>query len=261
MKGFLTKIFGSRNDRILSDYSKIVTQINALESEMQSLSDDDLQLKTEEFKSEYLDSPNLDELLPKAFAVVREASVRTIGLRHFDVQVVGGLVLHYGKIAEMKTGEGKTLVSTLPAYLNALTGGGVHIVTVNEYLAGRDAEWMGPIYDFLGLTVGCINSSQTQSEKRQAYQCDITYGTNNVFGFDYLRDNLAFDRESQMQKQLNFAIVDEVDSILIDEARTPLIISGQADQGTELYVKMNQIVPRLKPVSYTHLTLPTICSV
>jgi len=224
-----------------------VTQINALESEMQSLSDDDLQLKTEEFKSEYLDSPNLDDLLPKAFAVVREASVRTIGLRHFDVQLVGGLVLHYGKIAEMKTGEGKTLVSTLPAYLNALTGGGVHIVTVNEYLAGRDAEWMGPIYDFLGLTVGCINSSQTQSEKRQAYQCDITYGTNNEFGFDYLRDNLAFDKENQMQKQLNFAIVDEVDSILIDEARTPLIISGQADQGTELYVKMNQIVPRLKP--------------
>ena len=247
MKGFFTKIFGSRNDRLLSDYSKIVTQINALESEMQSLSDDALQLKTEEFKSEYLDSPNLDDLLPKAFAVVREASVRTIGLRHFDVQLVGGLVLHYGKIAEMKTGEGKTLVSTLPAYLNALTGGGVHIVTVNEYLAGRDAEWMGPIYDFLGLTVGCINSSQTQSEKRQAYQCDITYGTNNEFGFDYLRDNLAFDKESQMQKQLNFAIVDEVDSILIDEARTPLIISGQADQGTELYVKMNQIVPRLKP--------------
>ena len=247
MKGFFTKIFGSRNDRLLSDYSKIVTQINALESEMQSLSDGDLQLKTEEFKSEYLDSSNLDELLPKAFAVVREASVRAIGLRHFDVQLVGGLVLHYGKIAEMKTGEGKTLVSTLPAYLNALTGGGVHIVTVNEYLAGRDAEWMGPIYDFLGLTVGCINSSQTQSEKRQAYQCDITYGTNNEFGFDYLRDNLAFDKESQMQKQLNFAIVDEVDSILIDEARTPLIISGQADQGTELYVKMNQIVPRLKP--------------
>jgi len=248
LKGFFTKIFGSRNDRLLSDYSKIVSQINALESEMQSLSDGDLQLKTEEFKSEYLDSPNLDELLPKAFAVVREASVRTIGLRHFDVQLVGGLVLHYGKIAEMKTGEGKTLVSTLPAYLNALTGGGVHIVTVNEYLAGRDAEWMGPIYDFLDLTVGCINSSQTQSEKRQAYQCDITYGTNNEFGFDYLRDNLAFDEESQMQKQLNFAIVDEVDSILIDEARTPLIISGQADQGTELYVKMNQIVPRLKPV-------------
>lgn len=225
-----------------------MSQINALESEMQSLSDCDLQLKTEEFKSEYLDSPNLEELLPKAFAVVREASVRTIGLRHFDVQLVGGLVLHYGKIAEMKTGEGKTLVSTLPAYLNALTGVGVHIVTVNEYLAGRDAEWMGPIYDFLDLSVGCINSSQTQSEKRQAYQCDITYGTNNEFGFDYLRDNLAFDEESQMQKQLNFAIVDEVDSILIDEARTPLIISGQADQGTELYVKMNQIVPRLKPV-------------
>ena len=247
MKGFFTKIFGSRNERLLSDYSKIVTQINALESEMQNLSDGDLRLKTEQFKSEYLDDPSLDKLLPKTFAVVREASVRTIGLRHFDVQLVGGLALHFGKIAEMKTGEGKTLVSTLPAYLNALTGNGVHIVTVNEYLAERDAEWMGPIYDFLGLTVGCIDSSQKQSEKMQAYQCDITYGTNNEFGFDYLRDNLAFDQEGQMQKQLSFAIVDEVDSILIDEARTPLIISGQADQGTELYVKMNQIVPRLKP--------------
>ena len=247
MKGLFTKIFGSSNDRLLSDYSKIVTQINALESEMQNLSDGDLRLKTEQLKSEYLDHPSIDELLPKAFSVVREASVRTIGLRHFDVQLVGGLALHFGKIAEMKTGEGKTLVSTLPAYLNALSGNGVHIVTVNEYLAGRDAEWMGPIYDFLGLTVGCINSSQSQSEKRKAYLCDITYGTNNEFGFDYLRDNLAFDKDSQMQKQLNFAIVDEVDSILIDEARTPLIISGQADQGTELYVKMNQIAPRLKP--------------
>ena len=224
-----------------------MTQINALESEMQNLSDGDLRLKTEQLKSEYLNDSSLDELLPIAFAVVREASVRTLGLRHFDVQLMGGLALNFGKIAEMKTGEGKTLVSTLPAYLNALTGNGVHIVTVNEYLAGRDAEWMGPIYDFLGLTVGCINSTQKQSEKRQAYQCDITYGTNNEFGFDYLRDNLAFDKDSQMQKQLNFAIVDEVDSILIDEARTPLIISGQADQGTELYVKMNQIVPRLKP--------------
>jgi len=247
LKGFFTKIFGSRNDRLLSDYSKIVTQINSLESEMQNLSDSDFRLKTKEFKTEFLKHESLDELLPKAFAVVREASVRTIGLRHFDVQLVGGLALHFGKIAEMKTGEGKTLVSTLPAYLNALSGDGVHIVTVNEYLAGRDAEWMGPIYDFLGLTVGCIDSSQSQSEKKLAYRCDITYGTNNEFGFDYLRDNLAFDKESQMQKHLNFAIVDEVDSILIDEARTPLIISGQADQGTELYVKMNQIVPRLKP--------------
>tara|TARA_Y100000588_G_scaffold394796_1_gene517341 strand:- start:434 stop:3151 length:2718 start_codon:yes stop_codon:yes gene_type:complete len=247
LKGFFTKIFGSSNDRLLSDYSKIVTEINALESEMQNLSDGDLRLKTEHLKSQYLDSSSIDELLPKAFSVVREASVRTIGLRHFDVQLVGGLALHNGKIAEMKTGEGKTLVSTLPAYLNALTGNGVHIVTVNEYLAGRDAEWMGPIYDFLGLTVGCIDSNQSQSEKRKAYLCDITYGTNNEFGFDYLRDNLAFDKDSQMQKKLNFAIVDEVDSILIDEARTPLIISGQADQGTELYVKMNQIAPKLNP--------------
>ncbi len=185
--------------------------------------------------------------MPRAFAVVREASVRTIGQRHFDVQLIGGLTLHFGKIAEMKTGEGKTLVSTLPAYLNALSGDGVHIVTVNEYLAGRDSEWMRPIYEFLGLEVGCINSNQNQADKRRAYQGDVTYGTNNEFGFDYLRDNLAFSQDNQVQKKLNFAIVDEVDSILIDEARTPLIISGQADQGTELYMKINQIVPRLKP--------------
>jgi len=243
LKGFFTKIFGSRNERLLSDYSKIVTQINALESEMQNLSDGDLRLKTGQFKSEYLDDPSLDGLLPKAFAVVREASVRTIGERHFDVQLVGGLALHFGKIAEMKTGEGKTLVSTLPAYLNALTGNGVHIVTVNEYLAERDAGWMGPIYDFLGLTVGCIDSSQKQSEKRQAYQCDITYGTNNEFGFDYLRDNMAFTTEQKVQRELNFAIIDEVDSILIDEARTPLIISGPADDYSAVYQAINKMIP------------------
>ncbi len=247
MKTFFKKIFGSRNQRLLNDYSKIVSKINALESEMQSCSDEELHNKTGQFQAELLKNKNLDELLPRAFAVVREASVRTIGQRHFDVQLIGGLTLHFGKIAEMKTGEGKTLVSTLPAYLNALSGNGVHIVTVNEYLAGRDAEWMRPIYEFLGLEVGCINSNQDQADKRRAYQCDVTYGTNNEFGFDYLRDNLAFSQDNQVQKKLNFAIVDEVDSILIDEARTPLIISGQADQGTELYMKINQIVPRLKP--------------
>ena len=247
MKTFFKKIFGSRNQRLLNDYSKIVSKINALEPEMQRCSDEELRKKTEQFQSELLKNKNLDELLPRAFAVVREASVRTIGQRHFDVQLIGGLTLHFGKIAEMKTGEGKTLVSTLPAYLNALSGDGVHIVTVNEYLAGRDAEWMKPIYEFLGLEVGCINSNQNQADKRRAYQCDVTYGTNNEFGFDYLRDNLSFSQDNQAQKKLNFAIVDEVDSILIDEARTPLIISGQADQGTELYMKINQIVPRLKP--------------
>ena len=247
MKTFFKKIFGSRNQRLLNDYSKIVSKINALEPEMQRCSDEELRKKTEQFQSEFLKNKNLDELLPRAFAVVREASVRTIGQRHFDVQLIGGLTLHFGKIAEMKTGEGKTLVSTLPAYLNALSGDGVHIVTVNEYLAGRDAEWMKPIYEFLGLEVSCINSNQNQADKRRAYQCDVTYGTNNEFGFDYLRDNLAFSQDNQVQKKLNFAIVDEVDSILIDEARTPLIISGQADQGTELYMKINQIVPRLKP--------------
>ena len=247
MKTFFKKIFGSRNQRLLNDYSKIVSKINALEPEMQRCSDEELRKKTEQFQSELLKNKNLDELLPRAFAVVREASVRTIGQRHFDVQLIGGLTLHFGKIAEMKTGEGKTLVSTLPAYLNALSGDGVHIVTVNEYLAGRDAEWMKPIYEFLGLEVGCINSNQNQADKRRAYQCDVTYGTNNEFGFDYLRDNLSFSQDNQVQKKLNFAIVDEVDSILIDEARTPLIISGQADQGTELYMKINQIVPRLKP--------------
>ncbi|HJP42530.1 MAG TPA: preprotein translocase subunit SecA, partial [Gammaproteobacteria bacterium] len=247
MKTFFKKIFGSRNQRLLNDYSKIVSKINALESEMQGCSDEELRNKTGQFQAELLKHNNLDELLPRAFAVVREASVRTIGQRHFDVQLIGGLTLHFGKIAEMKTGEGKTLVSTLPAYLNALSGDGVHIVTVNEYLAGRDSEWMRPIYEFLGLEVGCINSNQNQADKRRAYQGDVTYGTNNEFGFDYLRDNLAFSQDNQVQKKLNFAIVDEVDSILIDEARTPLIISGQADQGTELYMKINQIVPRLKP--------------
>ena len=246
MKELFKRIFGSSNQRLLNQYSKIVHEINALEDEITALNDSDLSAKTDELKSLYESNKDLDSLLPMAFAVVREASKRTIGLRHYDVQLIGGLTLHHGKISEMKTGEGKTLVSTLPAYLNSLSNS-VHIVTVNEYLAERDAEWMKPIYEFLGLTVGCIKSNQNAAEKKAAYQCDITYGTNNEFGFDYLRDNLSYESDSQSQGKLTFAIVDEVDSILIDEARTPLIISGQADQSTELYQKINSIVNQLNP--------------
>ena len=246
MKELFKRIFGSSNQRLLNQYSKIVHEINALEDEITALNDSDLSAKTDELKSLYESNKDLDSLLPMAFAVVREASKRTIGLRHYDVQLIGGLTLHHGKISEMKTGEGKTLVSTLPAYLNSLSNS-VHIVTVNEYLAERDAEWMKPIYEFLGLTVGCIKSNQNAAEKKAAYQCDITYGTNNEFGFDYLRDNLSYESDSQSQGKLTFAIVDEVDSILIDEARTPLIISGQADQSTELYQKINSIVNQLSP--------------
>ena len=247
MKELFKRIFGSSNQRLLNQYSKIVDQINALEDEIASLNDSDLLEKTDELKSLYKSNKDLDNILPVAFAVVREASKRTIGLRHYDVQLIGGLTLHNGKISEMKTGEGKTLVSTLPAYLNSLSGDSVHIITVNEYLAQRDAEWMRPIYEFLGLTVGCIKSNQNAAEKKAAYECDITYGTNNEFGFDYLRDNLSYESDSQSQGKLAFAIVDEVDSILIDEARTPLIISGQADQSTDLYQKMNSIVSQLNP--------------
>ncbi len=247
MKELFKRIFGSSNQRLLNQYSKIVDQINALEDEITSLNDSDLLKKTDELKSLYKSNKDLDNILPVAFAVVREASKRTIGLRHYDVQLIGGLTLHNGKISEMKTGEGKTLVSTLPAYLNSLSGDSVHIITVNEYLAQRDAEWMRPIYEFLGLTVGCIKSNQNAAEKKAAYECDITYGTNNEFGFDYLRDNLSYESDSQSQGKLAFAIVDEVDSILIDEARTPLIISGQADQSTDLYQKMNSIVSQLNP--------------
>ena len=247
MKELFKRIFGSSNQRLLNQYSKIVDQINALEDEITSLNDSDLLKKTDELKSLYKSNKDLDNILPMAFAVVREASIRTIGLRHYDVQLIGGLTLHNGKISEMKTGEGKTLVSTLPAYLNSLSGDSVHIITVNEYLAQRDAEWMRPIYEFLGLTVGCIKSNQNAAEKKAAYECDITYGTNNEFGFDYLRDNLSYESDSQSQGKLAFAIVDEVDSILIDEARTPLIISGQADQSTDLYQKMNSIVSQLNP--------------
>src|SRR5580765_8036897 len=240
-----TRLFGSRNERLLKQYSHNVEAINALEPEMTRLSDAALAGKTDELRKRYADGATLDELLPEAFAVVREASKRTLRMRHFDVQMLGGMVLHNGKIAEMKTGEGKTLVATLPAYLNALTGKGVHIVTVNDYLARRDAEWMGKIYNFLGLTVG-VNLPQMEPEdKRKAYAADITYGTNNEFGFDYLRDNMEMRTEERRQRSLYYAIVDEVDSILIDEARTPLIISGQAEDRTEVYQKMNQVPPLL----------------
>src|SRR5688572_16824898 len=240
-----TRLFGSRNERLLKHYSHTVVEINALEPAMVALSDAQLRDKTDELRKRYADGATLDELLPEAFAVVREASKRTVRMRHFDVQLLGGMVLHNGKIAEMKTGEGKTLVATLPAYLNALTGKGVHIVTVNDYLANRDAEWMGKIYRFLGLTVGVNLPHMEPEKKRAAYAADITYGTNNEFGFDYLRDNMAMHVEERFQRGLHYAIVDEVDSILIDEARTPLIISGQAEDRTEIYQKMNAVAPLL----------------
>ncbi|MBS1219671.1 MAG: protein translocase subunit secA, partial [Proteobacteria bacterium] len=266
--GLLKKVFGSRNERLLKQYRRTVRVINALESQIAALSDDELRAKTCEFRDRVSkavaaaaagvqagDSAQsaelerrrraLDEILPEAFAVVREAGKRVLGMRHFDVQLVGGIALHNGKIAEMRTGEGKTLVATLPAYLNALAGAGVHIVTVNDYLAQRDADWMGRIYRFLGLTVGVNLSQMEHDRKQEAYRADITYGTNNEFGFDYLRDNMVYDLSEKVQRGLEFAIVDEVDSILIDEARTPLIISGQAEDTTDLYVRMNVVVPKL----------------
>jgi len=244
---FITRVFGSRNQRLLKQYAKTVDNINSLEEGLQALSDDQLAGKTIEFKQRVADGETLDQLLAEAFAVAREASLRTLGMRPFDVQLIGGMVLHDGNIAEMRTGEGKTLVATLPAYLNALSGDGVHVVTVNEYLAQRDADWMRPVYEFLGLTVGVSKSGQVQDEKRAAYDADITYATNNELGFDYLRDNLAFSVDDKAQRKLNFAIVDEVDSILIDEARTPLIISGPVDESTDLYQKINKLVPKLRP--------------
>ena len=241
----LTKAFGSKNERELKKIKPIVEQINAFESQIQSMSDDTLKAQTSLLKKRLNNGESLDDILPEAFATVREASIRTLQMRHFDVQLIGGIVLHQGKIAEMKTGEGKTLAATLPAYLNALSGKGVHIITVNDYLARRDTEWMGHIYKFLGLSVGCILHGLDDDERNAAYSSDITYGTNNEFGFDYLRDNMKFDIETVVQKELNFAIVDEVDSILIDEARTPLIISGPAEKSTELYHMVNAIIPRL----------------
>ncbi len=246
MANLLTRIFGSRNQRLLRQYGKIVVRTNALEEKMKALSDDQLRDLTTQFRARLEKGETLDALIPEAFAAVREASRRTLGMRHFDVQLIGGVTLHEGKIAEMRTGEGKTLVATLPVYLNALEGKGVHVVTVNEYLAGRDAEWMGPVYEFLGLEVGVIRSGQSPAEKRAAYACDVTYGTNNEFGFDYLRDNLAFRLEDRVQRDTHYGIVDEVDSILIDEARTPLIISGPSEDSTDLYGKVNRLVPKLK---------------
>ena len=245
MANILTRIFGSRNERLLREMSKTVNQINGLEDGIKSLDDKQLSAKTGEFRQRLEDGETLDDLLPEAFAVAREAACRTLGLRPFDAQLIGGMVLHQGNIAEMRTGEGKTLVATLPAYLNALSGNGVHIVTVNEYLAQRDADWMNPIYEFLDLTVGVTKSGQSQQEKMDAYNADITYATNNELGFDYLRDNLAFAISDKVQRGLNFAIVDEVDSILIDEARTPLIISGPTEESTDLYQKINKLIPKL----------------
>ena len=242
----LTKIFGSRNDRLLKQMGKEVNKINALEPVFEALSDEELKTKTTEFKERFSQGETVEQLLAEAFAVVREASKRVFGMRHFDVQMIGGMVLNDGKIAEMRTGEGKTLTATLPSYLNALTGKGVHVITVNDYLASRDADWSRPLFDFLGLTVGCNVAGMTPEDKQAAYQSDITYGTNNEFGFDYLRDNMVFSARERAQKPLHFAIIDEVDSILIDEARTPLIISGQAENSSALYKTINTIVPGLE---------------
>ncbi len=246
LTGLLKKVFGSRNERLLKQYRRSVVAINALESSMTGLSDDDLRGKTATLKARRAAGETLDDLLPEAFAVVREASKRSLGMRHFDVQLLGGIALHEGKIAEMRTGEGKTLTATLPVYLNALTGNGVHLITVNDYLAQRDAEWMGRLYNFLGLTVGINLSQMPHDLKQKAYASDITYGTNNEFGFDYLRDNMVYETGERVQRGLSYAIVDEVDSILIDEARTPLIISGQAEDHTELYVRLNTVPPLLE---------------
>ena len=246
LKNLLGSIFGTRNDRLISNYKKLVTKINALEDEVKKLKDSDFKVKTEEFKERIKKGESLDSMLVEVFAHVREAGVRSLGMRHFDEQLIGGMVLNDNKISEMRTGEGKTLVATLPVYLNALKGKGVHVVTVNDYLAKRDAEWMGKLYNFLGLTVGVNLSRIAPEEKKKAYQSDITYGTNNEFGFDYLRDNMVYASSERVQRPLNFAVVDEVDSILIDEARTPLIISGQAEDNIDLYKKIDAIIPQLK---------------
>jgi len=240
------KLFGSRNDRVVKAYFKTVNTINAFEDSYAKLSDEALQAKTPEFRERLKKGETLDALLPEAFATVRETSKRVLGMRHYDVQMIGGMVLHKGKIAEMRTGEGKTLVATLAAYLNALPGKGMHVITVNDYLAQRDADWMSRLYGFLGLTTGVIVNGLNQEERREAYAADITYGTNNEFGFDYLRDNMAFTLEERVQRPLSYAIIDEVDSILIDEARTPLIISGPSQDASDLYHALNNLVPNLK---------------
>ena len=240
------KLFKSYSEKEVKRVMPLVTKINSLENEMEKLSDEELKAKTPYFKDLLKEGKTLDDILPEAFAVVREASKRVLGMRHFDVQLIGGIILHQGRIAEMKTGEGKTLVATLPAYLNALEGNGVHIITVNDYLAKRDSEWMGKLYNFLGLTVGLVISGMKPNEKQEAYNCDITYGTNNEFGFDYLRDNMVVYANQLVQRKLNYAIVDEIDSILIDEARTPLIISGRANQASDIYKKADRFVSKLE---------------
>src|SRR5687767_3530380 len=248
----LTKIVGTQNDRELKRMRPRVAEINAFEDRIKALSEEQLRGKTTEFRTRLANGESLNDLLPEAFAVVREAGRRVLNMRHYDVQLIGGMVLHSGKIAEMKTGEGKTLVATLPAYLNALAGKGVHVVTVNDYLARRDSEWMGRIYRFLGMSVGVIQHELTDAQRQVAYAADITYGTNNEFGFDYLRDNMKFELASMVQQRgHHFAIVDEVDSILIDEARTPLIISGPAEESTDLYYEVDRIIPKLKKGAVT----------
>src|SRR5438128_1964947 len=247
----LAKVVGTQNERELKKLRPLVAQVNALEPSIQPLSDDALRGKTAEFKQRLANGETLDDLMPEAFAVVREVGRRVVNMRHFDVQLIGGAVLHQSRIAEMKTGEGKTLVATLPAYLNALAGKGVHVVTVNDYLARRDSEWMGKIYRFLGMSVGVIQHELNDAERQVAYGADITYGTNNEFGFDYLRDNMKFELAHYVQRGHQFAIVDEVDSILIDEARTPLIISGPADESTDLYYEVDRIIPKLTPGAVT----------
>jgi len=245
IKALMGAIFGSQNERDIKKIKPVADKINSFESQIEKLSDEELKLKTQEFKKRLLAGETLDGILPEAFACVREASKRTIGLRHFDVQMIGGCILHSGKIAEMRTGEGKTLVATLAVYLNALEGKGVHVVTVNDYLAKRDKEWMEPIYNALGMTVGNVCHDVSNEERKQAYLCDITYVTNNELGFDYLRDNMVVSKEQRVLRPLNYAIIDEVDSILIDEARTPLIISGAGEQSTDKYYVANRIVPML----------------
>src|ERR687896_1045333 len=247
----LAKVIGTQNEREIKRLRPAVAEIGALEPQIQALTDEQLRAKSDEFRKRVADGETLSDLQPEAFAVVREAGRRVLNMRHFDVQIMGGAVLHSGAIAEMKTGEGKTLVATLPAYLNALEGKGVHVVTTNDYLARRDSEWMGKIYRFLGMTVGVIQHELNDAERQKAYAADITYGTNNEFGFDYLRDNMKFELSQYVQRGHHFAIVDEVDSILIDEARTPLIISGPAEESTDLYYEVDRVIPRLKPGAVT----------
>ncbi|TNE47264.1 MAG: preprotein translocase subunit SecA, partial [Sphingomonadales bacterium] len=242
LQSIAKSLFGSSNDRYVKSLGKIVNQINALEPQIQALTDDELKAQTEKFRRQLEDGKTLDDILPEAFATVREASIRVLGMRHFDVQMIGGIVLHRGEISEMRTGEGKTLVATLACYLNAVEGKGVHVVTVNDYLARRDAEWMGQLYNWLGLSVGVVVPNMNEFEKRDAYNSDITYGTNNEYGFDYLRDNMKHSRDQMVQRPFNFAIVDEVDSILIDEARTPLIISGPTEDKSDLYIALDEVV-------------------